>query len=218
MKYIMIVLFAVAFYACGDPTVEIEDVKYEPKITVEGYLYPGETVSNIKLLRNFPLETTIDSLNLILTPQNNSVNASINGVQLNYDETNGIYYNNSLIIENDKIYKLEVSAVIDGKQLYTESETLTPQDGFKVLKKDLGDIKYVVQKANIKFNPAPGTGFYAFSIRPQNATLDNFIYDNPFIPNLKRKDVEEDFMVRSPAPLDAELKPATGPPTLKSLR
>jgi len=193
MKFIIIVLSAAALYSCGDPAVEIEEVNYEPKISVEGYLYPGETVNKIKLSRNFPLETTIDSANLILTPDQNSVSASINGVQLIFDETNGYYYNNNLLIENEKKYKLEISAVIDGKQLYTESETTTPKSGFQILNKDLGDIKYVQQKAKIQFNPAVGTGFYAFSIRAENATLDNFIYNNPFIPNLERKDVEEDF-------------------------
>lgn len=193
MKQIMMVIFAVSMYACGDPSVEIENVEYEPKIAVEGYLFPGEPVSNIKLLRNFPLETSIDSLSLILTPANNSVTAAINGIPLQFDETSGSYYINNLIVENDKNYKLEVNAVIDGKHLYTESETTTPKNGFHVLQKNLGDIKYIMQRANIKFNPAPGTGFYAFSIRAQNATLDNFIYNNPFIPNLERKDVEENF-------------------------
>ena len=193
MRYIIIAIAAVTLYSCGDPAIEIEEVQYEPKISVEGYLYPGETVNKIKLSRNFPLETTIDSVNLILTPANNSVAASINGVQLLFDETNGWYYNNNLLIENDKAYKLEVSAVIDGRQLFTESETTTPQNGFQLLEKDLGTIKYIQQRANIRFNPAPGTDFYAFSIRAENATLDNFIYNNPYFPNQERKDIEENF-------------------------
>ena len=193
MNYIIIVLLAAAFYACGDPAVGIEDVKYEPKITVEAYLYPGETVNKIKLTRNFSLETTIVPEDLPLTPDKNSVVATINGVLLSYNETEGYYYSDDLLIENNKNYKLEVNAVIDGQQLYTESETITPESGFHLLEKDLGDIQYVQQRAEIKFNPAPGTDFYAFSIRAENATLDNFIYDNPFIPDLERKDVEEDF-------------------------
>lgn len=193
MKFIIIVLFAAGFYSCGDPAVEIEEVNYEPKITVEGYLYPGETVNKIKLSRNFPLEIIIDSVDLILTPGKNSLSASINGVPLQYNEVNGYYFNNNLLIENNKTYKLEVSAFVDGKQLYTESETTTPKSGFQVLEKELGNIKYVQQRANIRFNPAPGTGFYAFSIRAENATLDNFIYDNIYFPNQERKDIEENF-------------------------
>lgn len=192
MKFIIIVMSAAALYSCCDPAVEIEEVNYEAKITVEGYLYPGETVTKIKLTRNFPLETTIDSTNLILTPAGNSVNASINGVQLIFDESNGYYYSDNLLIENNKTYKLQVSAVIEGRQLYTESETTTPKTGFKILNKDLGDIKYVQQKAKIQFNPAEGTGFYAFSIRPQNGTIDNFIFNNPYFPNLEREDVEDE--------------------------
>lgn len=193
IKYLLIVIYASVFYSCGDPSVEIEEVKYEPKITVEGYLYPGETVNNIKLLRNFPLETTIDSLNLFLTPSFNSLSASINGVQLKYNEAGRYYYNENMLIENDKLYKLEVSAEIDGIYLYTESETTTPKSGFQVLEKELGSVKYLTERATISFVPAPGTGFYAFSVRAENATLDNFIYDNPFIPNLKREDIEEEF-------------------------
>ena len=193
IKNIIIVFTAVFLSSCGDPLVEIENVKYEPKITVEAYLYPGEEVNNIKLLSNFPLETTIDSANLILTPNKNFVVATINGIPLLYDEVKKHYYNNSLIIEHAKKYKLEVNAVINGKQLYTESETETPKEGFKIIEKNLGDVKYIQQKAEIKFNPAPGTGFYAFSVRAENATVDNFIYNNPFIPNLERKDIEENF-------------------------
>lgn len=193
VNYVIIVIITAGVYACGDPAVEIEEVVYEPKIVVEGYLYPGETVDKIKLSRNFPLETAIDSANIVLSPGRNSVYAAIDGTPLKYDELNGWYFNENILIENDKSYNLEVSAVIDDKQFYTESTTITPKQGFRILEKDLGNIKYIQERANIRFNPAPGTGFYAFSIRAENASLDNFIYNNPFFPNQERKDIEENF-------------------------
>lgn len=187
-------IFAFVFLnACGDPSIDINEVEYQPKIVVEAFLYPDSPIDEIKLMRNFALETSIDSLDLLLTPTKNAVTASINDVPLNYNSTTGFFYNSNFIIEYGKTYKLKVTATIDGKTLYTESETLTPNSGFNIVNKDLGTIKYRQNKPTINFVPSPGTGFYAFSIRANNPTTDNFIYDNPYFPDLELKDLEESF-------------------------
>lgn len=189
----VLALLAFAFTFCGDPGVDISESKFEPKIVVEGYLYPGQPVKDIRLMRNYELNTTIDESALALTPGGNSVAVNINGIPLIYDADNQQYYTNELIPEYNKPYTIEVSADIDGRQLYTTCTTLTPAEGFEIVKNNLGIIKYRESDPVLEFKPSPGTDFYAFSIIADNADLDNFIYDNAYNPDIKREDVEEDF-------------------------
>ena len=55
------------FNSCGEGSVEIGRNTYEPKIVIEGYLYPGQKINNIKITRNIPLNTNINPLDLILS-------------------------------------------------------------------------------------------------------------------------------------------------------
>ena len=193
IKIISMFIALLLVYACGDPVVEINEVEYEPKIVVEGYLYPGETINEIKLMRNFPLETTIDSTGLFLTPGRNSVSASINDEPLLFNENKNYYYNDNITVQHGTPYTIKVSANLEGNDLYAESETLTPTEGFRIINNDLGIVKYRNEKAMIEFNTSPGTGFYVFSIRAVDASVENFIYDNPFFPGLEPQDVADDF-------------------------
>lgn len=64
-------LFIVAWglSACGDPSITLSGNDFEPRITIQGYLYPDAEVSLV-LTRNFPLqnETTIESVfDLLIT-------------------------------------------------------------------------------------------------------------------------------------------------------
>lgn len=178
---------------CGDPGVDIANETFEHKIVVEGYLYVEEPVDSIKLMRNYKLNSSIDLDEIYLTPEKNSVIAKLNGVELNYNEYTKVYSNHNIVPEYNKPYTLEVSAVIDGKQLHTNSTTITPQKGFEVVNEHLGTLKYRQDKPVLEFKTSPGTDFYAFSIVPQNANLDNFIYDNPYFTDISREDLEDNF-------------------------
>ncbi len=195
MKHRILLMVAAAAFlvGCGDPDIDITNSEYEEKIVVEGYLYPTKAVRNIKLTRNFELNTLVDPSEVILTPSNNKVVASINDAPLVFDSRTGTYFTDDFIPEYNKAYRLKVSAEIDGQELYTECETITPAEGFKVINKNLGTIKYREGDPVIEFNTSPGTDFYAFSYRAENATVENFIYDNPYVPDLKPEDIEEDF-------------------------
>ncbi len=168
---------------CGSPGINLNSAAYNPKIAVEAYLYPGNTVSQIRLMRNFPIGDSINQAGLYLTPSGNNVSASINGVQLSFDPQTSTYYDNQMLVEYNKPYNLEVFATIDGVKLHTTSTTVTPQKGFSVLSKDLGDFIYG-DSVDIRYLPSPGTGFYAFSIVPDTATTKNFIYSNALRSNL----------------------------------
>ncbi len=178
---------------CGDPGVDISEESFNRKIVVEAFLFPEEPVEGIKLMRNYELNTGIDLNDLYLTPELNEVQASINGVELFYNSETGKYYNTDIVPAYNTPYTLEVSAVIDGKHLQTSSTTITPKQGFTVVNENLGTLKYRENKAILEFMPSPGTDFYAFSIVPLDANLDNFIYDNPFFTDISREDLEENF-------------------------
>ncbi len=177
-KLFLTVVVLFIFSECGSPGVNVNDAPYEPKITVEGYLYCGETVKDIKLMRNYPLGAPLDQSTFYLTPTANNVSVTLNGTPLNFDPATETYYNCTININYGKTYKLEVFASIDGKDLHTTSSTITPQKGFEVMRKNLGVIKYNTVSPNVSFTTSPGTDYYIFSIVPDSASTDNFIYAN----------------------------------------
>jgi hypothetical protein len=167
-------------------------VLYEPKIAVEAYLFCGETVKDIRLTRNFKLETKIEPDKLNLTPQENMVTVSINGIPLNFDPNKKTYYNDQITVDYDKTYRIEIHAEIDGKQLTASSTTVTPKKGFSVINRELGVFKYKQSKTPIYFKTSPGTDLYIFSIVPDSASVKNFIYNNLYFPNIDTVDIWDD--------------------------
>lgn len=187
-------MITVAFLiaSCGKPGVDLTNALYEPKIVVEAYLYPGETVSHIKLTRNVPIGSQADSMSLSLTPTENGVTVSINGASLSFDPQTKTYYSDQIAVEYGKSYTLEVSAQIDGKQLHATSTTTTPRQGFKLLDHNLGTFSYGSPSIVANFASSPGDGFYAFSIVSDTATTENFIYANDYAPGLDSANVAKD--------------------------
>lgn len=192
-RIIVLGILVILFTACGDPTVDISQVEYNPKLVVEGYVYPGEPVRNIWLMKNVPLNTQVNTENLYLTPSDNQVLATINGVALQYDSEKMNYYTNDLQIEFGKEYNLVIEAVVEGTALRTEIKTTTPTEGFDLIRNDLGDLVYRNDQVYIDFHPSPSTGFYAFSINAKDADFDTFIYDNPYFPNIDSSDLADNF-------------------------
>ncbi len=196
MKYIKIffpLIVSFMIIECGNPGVNVNNAPYEPKITVEGYLYCGESVHDIKLMRNYALGAPVDQSQLYLTPSLNSVSITINGNPLTFDPQTNSYYNSQMYVDYGTTYTLEVFATIDGKKLHTTSTTTTPQKGFTVLDKNLGQFKYNTNPITITFDTSPGTGFYVFSIVPDSASLSNFIYNNVFRSNLDSAKIANNF-------------------------
>jgi hypothetical protein len=173
----LIIVMILTVFGCGKPKIDLTDAPYNPKITVEGYLYPGQTVTDIKLMRNFSLGNSIDPAELYLTPSMNNVSATINGMPLSFDPQTKTYFNNQITIAYETEYTLEVYATIDGTKLHTTSTTLTPQKGFMVLKNNLGVFTYG-DSIIVNYVPSQGTGFYVFSIIPDTTNTKNFIYNN----------------------------------------
>ncbi len=187
---IIISLFIILLAGCGKPGINLDNAPYNPKITVEGYLYPGQTIKDLRLMRNYPIGNQLNPATFFLTPSANNVAATINGKLLQYDAADYSYYNNQITVGYGKKYTLEVYATLDGKQLHTTSATITPQKGFSVLKKNLGTFLYG-GTITVIYKPSPGTGFYAFSIVPDSAGTKNFIYNNSLRKNIDSSDVAD---------------------------
>lgn len=174
---------------CGKSGVNLDNAPYAPKIVVDGYLYCGQTVGNIRLMRNFPIGSPVDTSHLHLTPSGNDVEATINGVPLSFDPAMQTYYSDQISVGYDSSYTLDVYADVDGSRLHTTSITTTPQRGFEILNRHIGSFPYNSQSIAVEFVPSPGTGFYAFSIVPDSAGTGNFIYNNVFRNHLDSSDV-----------------------------
>ncbi len=191
LSVLFLILSSIIFVECGNPGVSVSSASYEPKITVEGYLYCGETVNNFKLTRNFAIGVPVDTASINLTPSGNNVVATINGTPLYFNPLTNTYYNNQITVDYGKTYTLDVSATIDGKNLHTTSTTTTPQKGFAVLENNLGQFQYDGSPITLNFLPSPGTDFYVFSIVSDTANTQNFIYNNVFRDNLDSSKVAE---------------------------
>ncbi len=185
-------LLALILAGCGKSGVNVDNAPYIPKIVVEGYLYCGQTVGSIRLMRNFPIGAQVDTNELTLTPSGNDVKVSINGTGLSFDPRTQTYYTNRITVGYGQTYTLDVSASVAGVQLHTASTTTTPQKGFTVLNKDMGGFPYDSPSIAVSFLTSPGTGFYAFSIVPDSAGTGNFIYDNVYRNKLDSSEVAKD--------------------------
>lgn len=179
--------------ACGEGTVDVGSNNYQPKIVVEGYLSPGSKVEDIKISRNFPLNSPISLTDVYLSnaevkitmiETNKEYKLDFDPVKQSYK-----YSGNDLIIDYNKSYRLSVTATIDGRQLAAKSATTTPCKGFTIHKDKslLGEMEYREkdQEGKIKyftlvFDPSPGTEFYAIGTVATEASLDKFIFTNPY--------------------------------------
>lgn len=194
MKNILVLislLFVLA--ACGDPDITLPTDNYKPKITVQAYIFPGEYVKNIRIMRNFPIGQEINPQTMFLTPEQNSVKVTINNIQLDFDPVTKTYYSMNILVKEKTTYTIEISAQLEGKSLKTMASTTTPEKGFKFLVKNLGTIAYTKNKPYVNFTTSPGVDFYALSIMADSAKVDNFIYENTFLKTQSREDVEKSF-------------------------
>ncbi len=202
MNKIFTLLIALIFISCGEGTVEIGENTYSPKIVVEGYLVPGKYVENIRITKNFPINSKPNPMSILIT------NALVKIIDLQTNREYNLKYNpekfsyesNKLMIDYDKSYKLLVEVNADGKKLKTTGITHTPKYGFKIIREEsiLDSLRYRetsnnnLKKFKITFKPSEGTSFYVFSLAAQNASENMFIFDNPYF-DIKLEDLKKNF-------------------------
>lgn len=181
--------------SCGVGIIETGKQNYEPKIVMEGYLIPGQSVQEIKITRNIPLNTAIERSDLVLREARVKLTCLNDGSSYLFEYSPSVpgfhYYKKDLKIEYGKKYRLDVDAVIDGVKLHAYATTRVPFAGLSVLKALTSDsIRYLekdrsgaLTKPNIAFNRSPQTDFYSFSIAAMEADSTTFIYPpvNPYL-------------------------------------
>ncbi len=203
LRLFFLVSISVILINCGKAVVNVNEAKYEPKIIIDGYVYPNQKVENIRLLRNFPLNSEIALEDLMLV----NADAAIVDVQadkrypLNFDMMAFSFEcrDPELDIDYGKTYRLEVTATVDGQVLSASAETTVPRQGFQINEQqsERGPMPYRATDEsgnerffNLNFNVSPDVDFYLASIVAQNASIETFIENNPY--GLKRDDFEEE--------------------------
>ncbi len=201
---LIIALSLSSLISCGESVIEIGQNTYEPKIVIEAYLEVGKNSAQIRVTRNFPLNTEINPAKVFIADALVSIFDPLEGREFKL-----VYNNKSMIYQTkfgefnvgyNKNYKLSVKANVDGKSLEASAITTTPQKGFTILKSESiidsltyreKDLNGEVKNFKIVFTPSPGTSFYALSIVALEATENNFIYENPFF-EVKRENLKPD--------------------------
>jgi len=212
-KLSILSLISLVILSCGKTSINIDEGKYEPKIVIHGYVYPGQPVRDIQIKRNFPIGEVInkdemhlrDAEVLLTDLQTDSVyNLVFNSDSLYFELPEGI-----IEIGCEQSYRLDVRAVIDGRSLQAGAVTTVPCPGLEILPEYsiYGKMPYRQTDENdnvispfIVYNQSPNTAFYLLSISSLDASIESFIYENPFeldINDALEEDANlEDFMYR----------------------
>lgn len=185
----ILLLFVVA---CGGGVVELDHRNYQPKIVIEGFIFPERPVKNIRITRNFPLNQQIDPQTLILRDAEVRIRTQQgreHRLQYNQDQLAFAYLGQDLRIEAGRSYTLFVTADIDGQRLQAWATTRVPEKGLRIdrLLSELGPLAYrerspagSLRRFNLVFHRSPGTDFYVVALTALQADLASFIYENPF--------------------------------------
>lgn len=200
---------AAVLLSCGEGKVTISDKSYEPRIVVDGFLFPHQKVTRIRIARNFRLSANLNITNLIIDDADAKIIDESTGDEFqltfhpspDYFDSNYYEYNGAgLVIDYGRSYTLDVTATIEGQTLNARSTTTVPEEGFRVVGTNFGPtIPYYQQDANgnllpiqITIERSPGTSFYVAAVEALDASIESFVYDNPF-GDLDEGDVADDF-------------------------
>jgi len=213
--YILLIVSAFSFFtACGKTSVEIDESTYEPKIVINGYLYPDKTPTRIFINRNFPVGTTINKDEIALAEADVTITDLSEGsvyplvfkANFGYFE----YPDSDWRITYGQSYRLQVSARIEGKPLTAASTTTIPDRGLQIDRQNsiYGDLYYRQKDEDghlvsprVAYWQSPNAAFYLLSVAGLEASVESFIYENPLGQDI-RKALErglniEDFQYRA---------------------
>ncbi len=206
MARLIIVSLIVVCYGCGKGEFVVSNSSYEPRLVIEGLLYPGTGVDHIRITRNFRVDAQIQPNALIPA----DISATIK------DESSGKVYalemrdaalvedrlfycaGDDLQIEHGQSYTLHVQATVEGKRLEARATTTVPARGFRIAGVNRQEMPYRPLDESgepinfvVEIERSPSSRFYLMTVRPVVATSANFVYDNPFTEQ-KPSEVEED--------------------------
>jgi hypothetical protein len=190
---IICILSSLVLLSCGKTSVAIDDRTFEPKIVITGYLYADQPVRNIQITRNFPVGSTVNKNEIALPEAHVSLTDISSGTvyELTYNSRSFAfeYQDDELKIGYGKSYRLDVSATFDGFELQAYSTTSVPEKGLQIDFENsvYGDLYYreTDEKGNIiqpqvAYKQSENSAFFLLSISALDASIESFIYENPF--------------------------------------
>ena len=212
LKFTLLILVTISIFSCGEGTEDVENESYKTKIVIDGYLIPHQKVNKIKITRNFRINQDLTKTSLIPDVDRTTVtitdlqNDNIYPLQFHVAADHRLenyyweYNGSGLDIEFGKSYKLDVTAMIEGKELHASAVTKIPEEGFEIVNINHTELSYRQKNENgerlnfeLIIDRAPGTTFYVNTIRALNPSKYNFIYNNPYS-DPDSSEVEEDLV------------------------
>jgi hypothetical protein len=186
---VLVLIILVLISGCGEGRVDITEASYSPEIVINAYVFAGQKVQNIRITRNSPLNQSVDTSKIILSEAIVKIIDLSNNkeYELTYmpSKYSFEYTGNDLIIEYGKSYKIEVQAMVDGKDLHASSTTTIPFAGLRSDQKDLGSLLYRetdvdgnVKNFKVSFRPSENSKATILSIVALDASPASFIYNN----------------------------------------
>jgi hypothetical protein len=192
-SYTFFILTVLLLLSCGKTSVTIDERTYEPKIVIIGYLYPERPISNIQISRNFPVGTTINKDEIAIGEAKVTLTdlASNIGYELTYNPISFAfeYTKDDLEIGYGNSYRLDVSANIDDSELQASSITTVPDHGLEIDRESsvYGDLLYretdesgKLIQPQVAYRQSENSAFFLLSISALDASIETFIYENPF--------------------------------------
>jgi len=199
---------AILVSACGNAIIEPENISYEPRIVIQGYLQPEHNIDRIYISRNFPLNADLSKLSL--TPDSGQTAVKITDLETNrvysltfkgdnpktFMDIFWTYEGSDFVVQNGRSYRLDVSTMLDNQALHASSVTSVPNKGFELISVNYQKLRYRerdlsgrLNEFQVRFNRSPGTMYYTAAIQALNPQRETFIYDNPY-GNMKPDDVD----------------------------
>lgn len=199
---VLILLTAVWLTSCGKGTVEIDENQYEAKIAIEAILIPNQPVKRIFISRNFRVNQNLQRTTIFLPNADvvltDVANDAIYTLQYDPDSLWYYYPGNDLTIGYEQTYRLNVTATIEGKRLQASASTTTPKAGLEIVSVNHDTLSYFQRNANdellffeLAIQRSPGTDFYLQTTTALDATVESYVYDNPY-EDLDEEDVRDD--------------------------
>lgn len=179
--------------ACGKTSVTVDERTYEPKIVINGYIYPERPVSDIRISRNFAIGQEIDKDRIALSDAVVTISDAESGDSylLTYNSAGSAfgYSGSDLTIGYGRTYRLDVSAAVDGRMLQASSRTTVPDKGLEIDRDQSthGELYYRQTDSTgqliiprVYYRQSPNSAFFLVSLAALEASEESFIYENPF--------------------------------------
>jgi len=209
---IILISTVVLLSSCGKAVIDAENGSYEPKIVIDGILFPHKKVDKIRIARNFPIDANLQQMSLLPDPRTTLViltdmeNDRTYTLKFHvpadnlFDNYYWEYNRDDLIIEYGHSYALDVRTIIDGLTLEAHAETTVPQKGLEIVDVNHRNLQYrekdtsgETQNFELTIERSPQTTFYLSTVTALNPSIHNYVYDNSFV-DLEPDEVQDDLV------------------------